>query len=1363
MAEGGVKLPLIPKLETKGLASEAKTVGELVGHNLSGGVKKGTDVALNSIKKLIGSYLKLTVPDFDTNKAQASMERLGATSRQVATAVTTSFNTALSSVINFSNNAGAKLVEFGSSKVGSLVNFCNNAGESLSKSFTMVSQRLQTLSTMRLTDGQIVSDANSILEATDHLENIYNRICKTQSDVIQSFYDMGMAMSSEKSEITEINSCIQDYEIQLNRVKSLMSDLPKFTANLPEYTSGEMFNNPAENTAMFQMEQKFKAFAGTDFAKQNGISFSIGENNELSITQEQLEKVASQLEKDIQTLTQERQMLIGSVNERTSQEFGQIATVQEQLRQANAELSAMKGGKVLFTDDQYADKVTEVRMLTQALSDLRAKMEERVQNTINQELTQLEEKKKALESQRATQVDASQGGYNQQIAVTDQQLKSVEQRLQALRSMDTRPVIDMTVTNQALADAIAKVDELKAKIEEARAQGANESMGGYNDLVSQYDAAVKKVDQLKNGGISATNVFNGLSKAANVVSNGINKANNHLKNMLKLAGRAAASFAKLAGSVTVSSSEMKRGFKRGLKYLLMMVFGVRGLMFAFRKLRNIIVSTIQEMAKSSTEFNAQISETKTLLNTLKGSLGTMAQPLISAVLPAVNAIIQALTQAIILAAKFFAVLSGQNYILKATGAQVDYAKSLEGTGSAAKEAQKSLMGFDEINRLNDDSGGGGGGGNGADFSYEKMGLDPDDAVSKFAEMVKRAWQTGDFFDVGHFLAVKAKGWLDTFNRWLTTTGRSYAMRISNSFATLLNGIFSPDTGLAQTLGETFANLGNVILEAVNHFLTTTRWDDIGLFLGNAIMSGIMHFNWSQLGETVANLLRAGIMTWRGFLDSNFDFSALGTRIGEAINGFFDTMGAIDPNTGMTMWQTLGQNISDSAIGLLDMIIGALDEIDWEQVGTAIGEFLGSIDWKTIFSKLKTVIVKILGGLLSVIKGWFKADAKSALVAGLLVAVMGLGSLFSTIIGLIGQLIPVIGWFITNWAAVAPVLATVGSALMTVASAIGSALLAALPWIAVIALLIAGLMLLVYAINTYGAEVWEVIKEGCTRIVTWIVETATNIWNHITEFLAAAKEVIVIGFTAIVDWVTNIIAIVVAYVQGRIEFVKTIIQTGLNAAHTIITNIVSGIKNFIQSAVSWVQSRIQAGVSAVTGAFRTMKSTIVSIWDGLGSALRGVMNSILTGIGSFVNGGIRLVNGLISAFNNIDIDIPDAIVTAVSEVTGWDIPSSVSFSIPTLPEVSVPQLAKGAVLPPNKPFAAVVGDQKHGTNVEAPLDTIKLAVAEEMDDVKRAIVAGFEALIQTVEEKDMDVRIGDKQIGEAANRYNKKQAIMRGTV
>ena len=51
------------------------------------------------------------------------------------------------------------------------------------------------------------------------------------------------------------------------------------------------------------------------------------------------------------------------------------------------------------------------------------------------------------------------------------------------------------------------------------------------------------------------------------------------------------------------------------------------------------------------------------------------------------------------------------------------------------------------------------------------------------------------------------------------------------------------------------------------------------------------------------------------------------------------------------------------------------------------------------------------------------------------------------------------------------------------------------------------------------------------------------------------------------------------------------------------------------------------------------------------------------------------------------------------------------AIPNIPTVDLPMLATGAVIPPNAPFMAILGDQRHGTNIEAPLDTIKQAVRE----------------------------------------------------
>lgn len=56
----------------------------------------------------------------------------------------------------------------------------------------------------------------------------------------------------------------------------------------------------------------------------------------------------------------------------------------------------------------------------------------------------------------------------------------------------------------------------------------------------------------------------------------------------------------------------------------------------------------------------------------------------------------------------------------------------------------------------------------------------------------------------------------------------------------------------------------------------------------------------------------------------------------------------------------------------------------------------------------------------------------------------------------------------------------------------------------------------------------------------------------------------------------------------------------------------------------------------------------------------------------------------------------------------------SFSAPAMASFEVPALASGAVIRGGNPFMAILGDQPAGrTNIEAPLDTIKQAVREEL--------------------------------------------------
>ena len=97
-----------------------------------------------------------------------------------------------------------------------------------------------------------------------------------------------------------------------------------------------------------------------------------------------------------------------------------------------------------------------------------------------------------------------------------------------------------------------------------------------------------------------------------------------------------------------------------------------------------------------------------------------------------------------------------------------------------------------------------------------------------------------------------------------------------------------------------------------------------------------------------------------------------------------------------------------------------------------------------------------------------------------------------------------------------------------------------------------------------------------------------------------------------------------------------------------------------------------------------------------------------------------------------------------------------FNIQQAPQI--PYLAQGAVIPPNAPFMAVLGDQRSGNNIEAPESLIRKIVREETRGMSsRRVEELLERLISTVE----GIEVGDETIGRAAARYNRVAERARG--
>lgn len=101
----------------------------------------------------------------------------------------------------------------------------------------------------------------------------------------------------------------------------------------------------------------------------------------------------------------------------------------------------------------------------------------------------------------------------------------------------------------------------------------------------------------------------------------------------------------------------------------------------------------------------------------------------------------------------------------------------------------------------------------------------------------------------------------------------------------------------------------------------------------------------------------------------------------------------------------------------------------------------------------------------------------------------------------------------------------------------------------------------------------------------------------------------------------------------------------------------------------------------------------------------IKEGLISKIKDAVNGGITLFNHFIDWLNSKMKFSWDTF-----SIMGKEIIPAGSVQLFTIPKI--PMLAQGAVIPPNREFLAMLGDQKGGNNIEAPESLIRKIVREE---------------------------------------------------
>lgn len=1019
---------------------------------------------------------------------------------------------------------------------------------------------------------------------------------------------------------------------------------------------------------------------------------------------------------------------------------------------------------------------------------------------IEKELSLLAQQRQELTSQRAiraniAKTNALQSQLGQHQEVIDTKSADIEATRKAIASVSGQisqankgvnsakaSLASLTAPMQMTADEIAQINaQIKSytdKIKSLQAVKASISTSGadytagisdaasaeklapsyykLNDAINSVNSAVKRFGVAQQAATEQENKARGAAdahaKSSNASANSTNKLAKTLGKTGKVflgIGKSISSIGKQVNSIIgrfgqlgkisdKTTTNMSKGFKKLASNITMYALGFRSLYFLVKRLQGTFIDGMGTLAMQSKKINGELSALKTAFLQLKGSLTTAFQPIASYVIPLLVSLMNHLSGVLTMLGQFFATLTGQKYIYKATAAQQNYADSISGVKDSAKKANKELAKYDNLLVESQDTPSSGSGAGKAPLdgvTYEKVDLDS--SISEFAKKVKEAWKKADFTEIGNIVGTKLKKAIDTIP-WDTIF--DFSERIGKSLGTFING-FVEVPGLADSLGRVVGNAFNTAMIGLDAFLTSTNWMDVGQFIADWANSSINTFKWDLLGKTVADLVMAGVNTWYKFVGPDgFDFKNLGSKIATAINTFLDTMAETDV-TGLTGWQKLGINISNSIKGILELMITALNEVDWTKVGTAIGQLLGSIDWKGIaidVTKLVEAIIKAIGDTFA---SWSDTDPTSAGIAKFLaLAILGvkvaplviklvslflkvkeaiglvsggagkLAGIFSKLakfgtklsgIGLIiGGIVTAVSSFVdmwkNGWSVIGEILKDLGIAL----AAVGAVILGVVtgPVAAIVAAVVAAVTTIIILVKDH----WEDIKKIFGKVADWfsknVIEPVKKFFKDLGEkisgFFTNAWKKIKSTWKAVKMWfkitVTDPIKTLFSKLKDKvIGFFKD----PIGSIHKTWNNLHSWFSTHVTSKITKV---FKTAVGKISGFFK-------GLWKGIQNGAKSAFNWVVGKLEGLVNGIFSGINAVIGGLNKV--------IGAAGKVVGKD-----WSGIGKLGKVKLPRLAQGGVIPPNKEFLAVLGDQKRGTNIEAPLDTIKQGVKEVLAEM-----------------------------------------------
>lgn len=232
------------------------------------------------------------------------------------------------------------------------------------------------------------------------------------------------------------------------------------------------------------------------------------------------------------------------------------------------------------------------------------------------------------------------------------------------------------------------------------------------------------------------------------------------------------------------------------------------------------------------------------------------------------------------------------------------------------------------------------------------------------------------------------------------------------------------------------------------------------------------------------------------------------------------------------------------------------------------------------------------------------------------------------------------------------------------------------------------------------EAWNEFYYGSIQpLLQKIMDSATELWeDHLKGF-----------FEKVVDFIARVSAdaldlyntVIVPAAQWINDYVVKPMSHALGVVIDIFSAILGNLIDFVGDFLDWLGSVIDFITDVFKGdwgaAWEDIKAIADAAWNMMIDALKASVNVIIGLLNAMISAVFDAINWCIDKINSM-------IETANSALKKMGLPT-IKISIKNLDTPQIPYLASGAVIPPNREFLAVLGDQKSGINIETPLETM----------------------------------------------------------